>query len=58
MAELKACKCSTGKDKVALITSKNLNIISSHVYCFNCGRSTDYFRTEQQAIDAWNKRSK
>lgn len=58
MAELKPCPFC-GYEKVRII-KHNLDCGTIYQgYCLKCGTlGPDYGNTEQQAIDAWNKRSK
>lgn len=57
MKELKPCPfCG---NKVVVIAQHNLDCGTVYQgYCFVCGvLGPDYGGTEQQSIDAWNKRS-
>jgi len=58
MAELKPCPFC-GYEKVRII-KHNLDCGTVYQgYCFQCGTlGPDYGGTKQQAISAWNKRSK
>ena len=52
MAELKPCKCYCKSfEMIDLPSGKKM------VRCSNCWRTSAVCDTEQQAIDAWNKRS-
>ena len=59
MAELKPCpnpKC--GSKKVELIGPCEEYNLGFGVYCNDCGYDTPLYKTEFEAISAWNKRSK
>lgn len=50
MAELKPCKC--GQDRFIFHTAIGYKVICK------CGHNTKgFYKTEEEAIDAWNKRS-
>ena len=58
MAELKPCKwCEIVDDTIGEGKIKKISGNYFIAYCKRCGWFTDAFSTEQQAIDAWNKRS-
>lgn len=55
MAELKPCKC---RYKPHPYKEFLYNYIFAYgVKCDRCGKDTGWCFSEQQAIDAWNKRS-
>ena len=55
MAELKPCKCEDhDEDIYGTVNSEGKALYKC--MCINCGRSTKEFPTEEQAIDAWNRR--
>lgn len=56
MAELKPCPFC-GSDCVGLASSDRNDSKLKQVGCFNCGACGAISFNEQQAIDAWNKRS-
>lgn len=51
MTELKPCKCG----KKAAVQSDGMRVWYS-VSCM-CGLHTNEYRTEQEAIEAWNRRA-
>ena len=56
MAELKPCRCKNPDS--AIYGTVNLEgEVRYKCICINCGKETKEYSTEQQAIDAWNKRS-
>ena len=56
MAELKPCKCKNPDS--AIYGTVNLEgEVRYKCMCINCGKETKEYPTEQQAIEAWNKRS-
>ena len=60
MAELKPCKCPFCGDIERLIIEKATGGWPDdyYVHCFGCGAFGPSGNTEQQAIDAWNRREK
>lgn len=54
MAELKPCKCGCTYN---IFIKQDMVTGLYFVLCENCKKSTGLFKTKQQAIDAWNKRS-
>lgn len=56
MVELKPCEC---KSKVRVCTQNTPEFGNIYwIHCDNCGNDSGWYETKQQAIDAWNKRSK
>lgn len=56
MAELKPCECKE-RPRVASQYTKEFGTIY-WVHCDKCGNDSGWYETEEQAISAWNKRSK
>jgi len=54
MAELKPCKCN----KSVLLKAYNIASSKFRVFCGHCGKEGPEENNLQQAISAWNKRSK
>ena len=54
MTELKPCDCGN-----IGVTLEKLNVFGYSFFCRckTCGKITGTYSTEQQATDAWNKRS-
>lgn len=56
--ELKPVRCGCGGEaKVSTWTGSNATVFNdcNAVYCENCGMQTKKYRTEAEAITAWNK---
>ena len=55
--ELKPCPfCGDIDPDIEELSINGLFIGSYCVECFNCHAKTDYFDTEEEAIEAWNRR--
>lgn len=54
MAELKPCKCGSNNLYKAYNTNSDFKF---RIFCWDCWEQGPDESTEQQAIDAWNKRS-
>lgn len=55
MAELKPCDCK--KHNTPILIGPVYEYAGYYVRCAVCGKEGPFVATEQQAIDAWNKRS-
>lgn len=51
ISKLNKCECNNSRSKLCIIHS-----IGYNVACIACRKSTKIYETEQQAIDAWNKK--
>jgi Lar family restriction alleviation protein len=60
MAELKPCPFCGATDNKKLRPTSGVELSREEgifqVFCWECGASSGYFRTEQEAIEAWNRR--
>lgn len=54
MAELKPCKCGSESWCVWTCYAPN-HIAGYYVDCDDCGESTRVYKTEEEAIEAWNR---
>lgn len=53
------CPCCGEKDDIFRHSEGNIEIgYMRFVYCKTCGLRTKLFKTEKEAVDAWNKRVK
>jgi Lar family restriction alleviation protein len=55
MAELKPCPFCGGEAKIRDFTIVDLEP-EIDVFCTNCGGQTFVYGTEEEAIEAWNRR--
>ena len=57
MSELKPCPFCRGEAEFVKIGYQDRDdIISPYVFCKNCGVTTAWYETKEEAKDAWNRR--
>lgn len=56
MVELKPCKCGC-TDSWVVWKVISQTAVSYYVDCEACGETTEVYRTEQEAIEAWNRKA-